>query len=397
MRANTTARLRGAFRVRVFAAALCAMSATASATRIFATADGIGTAGDSMGSAVALSGDTAAVGIPQGVMTPHAAPGVIAIFRNVAGTWQREAFLGPGFPSVFALQQDMLVVGGAHVATFLRDGTTWSQHDSLDTSASSVALSGETLLVSGTPASVYTRDNGAWTPQATLAGDQPDETIFEVAIDGDVAAVAGFVHPSMVTQAYVHFYHRSGAVWLLESTLPAGGGLTTPPIVLAVSDQTVLVGTSQVDAYVRDPNGDWSLQGTLDPLVTYLPDSAAIEGDRAVVGSPGDDIPGVNGAGTAYVFERSGGTWSRTDHLYDPGATFGAGFGSSVALEGDTVVAGSPRRGHGSGTGGLRQRHRSRYVASERRRDARRRQRARERAFRHELGRIRFDARCRRA
>src|SRR5690348_10344506 len=96
MRANGTARLRNKFLMPAFASALCAVSVAASATRIFVPGDGVGTSGDSMGSAVALSGDTAAVGIPQGVMTPHAAPGIIAIFRNVAGTWQREAFLGPG-------------------------------------------------------------------------------------------------------------------------------------------------------------------------------------------------------------------------------------------------------------------------------------------------------------
>jgi hypothetical protein len=60
------------------------------------------------------------------------------------------------------------------------------------------------------------------------------------------------------------------------------------------------------------------------------------------VGVPSDNIPGVSGAGTAYQFERTSGTWSRTDRLYDPGATRDAAFGTSVALVGDTVVAGSP-------------------------------------------------------
>jgi hypothetical protein len=276
-------------------------------------------------------------------MTPHATPGAIAIFRNVAGTWQREAFLGPGFSSGFALQQDMLVVGGAHVATFLRDGSAWSQHDVLDTPGYSVALSGETLLVSGSPAGAYIRSNGVWPPQATLAGDQANESIFEVAVDGDVATIAGLVQEPSVSQAYVHFYHRSGETWTLESTVEAGGGLGVPVVPIAVSGQTGLIGFgNRVDAYVRDQGGNWSLQGALDPLVTYVPGSVAIDGDRAIVGVPSDNIPGVNGAGTAYVFERAGSTWSRTDHIYDSGATYGAAFGTSVALEGDTVVSGSP-------------------------------------------------------
>lgn len=340
MRANTMARLRGVLLMTAFAAVLSAASVAAAANRIFVPPDGIGTSGDWMGMAVALSGDTAAVGIPQGRMTPLAAPGAIAIFRNVGGTWQREAFLGPGLPSVFALQQDMLVVGGSGVTTFLRSGTTWSQHDSLGTPASSVAASGDTLLIANNSAGVYTRNDDAWTPQATLTGDQAGESIFAVALDGDIAAIVGFTHVFTVSEAYVHFYHRSGENWTLESTIDAGGGLGQPTVLIAVSNDTVLVGTSQVDAYVRD-QGNWSLQGTLDPLVSYVPGSVAIDGDRAVVGAPNDNIPGVTAAGTAYVFERSAGTWARTGHLSDPDASYGAAFGSSVALEGDALVAGS--------------------------------------------------------
>ena len=341
MRMNLMTALIGV-RVLAAAAAFLSISSVASASdRIFAPVDGIGTSGDGMGTAVALSGDTAAVGIPQGHLAPLAAPGAIAIFRSVAGEWQREAFLGPGFVSGFALEQDMLVVGGPQVTTFVRSGTTWSKHDVLGIASNSVALSGDTLLVASTPAGVYTRIDDAWSLQATLAGDQPDETLIAVALDGDVAAIVGFTHSFTVSEAYVHFYHRSGETWTLESTIQAGGGLGQPVVPIAVSGDTVLVATSQVDAYVRD-QGSWSLQGTLDPLVTYFPGSVAIDGDRAVVGSPGDEIPGVLAAGSAYVFERSASTWTRTDHFADPDATYGEAFASSIALEGDIVVAGAP-------------------------------------------------------
>lgn len=340
MRANTMAWVRGVLLTTALPAMLSAASVAAASNRVFAPGDGIGTFGDSTGAAVALSGDTAAVGIPQGRLTPLVAPGAIEIFRTVSGAWQHEAFLGPGLPSAFALQDDMLVAGGPQVATFVRTGTTWSRHDVLAVSTSSVALSGDTLLVAGTPAGVYTRDNGAWTPQATLAGDQPGEYIVMVALDGDIAAIVGYVQPTLTIEAYVHFYHRSGETWTLESTLPEGAvfpGFTV--LVIAASGDTVLVGAN---VYVRDDQGNWSLQGTLDPSVPFAPSSIAIDGDRVIAGAPGDDIPGVRAAGTVYIFERSGTTWTRTDHLADPDATFGAGFGSSVALEGDTFVAGSP-------------------------------------------------------
>jgi len=349
MRANAMARLGGTFLVSAVAAAFSVASVTASATRIFVQGDGIGTSGDGMGAAVALSGDTAAIGIPFGVLTPHGTPGAIEIFRDVAGTWQREALLGPGLPSMFALQQDMLVVGGQRVATFVRRGTTWSQHDVLDAANSGVALSADTLLVGTHPVGVYLRANGAWTPQATLAGDHANETFGNLALNGDVAAIVGYVPDLMETEVYVHFYHRSGDVWTLEDTIDLGPALEGPPIVpIAVSGQTAVV---NLDVYVRD-QGNWSLQSTLEPRIPVYPFSIAIDGDRVIVGSPEDDIPGINGAGTAYVFERSGTTWTRTDHLYDPDATQGAAFGASVALEGDTVVAGSPGAITPAGTGG---------------------------------------------
>ena len=49
---------------------------------------------------------------------------------------------------------------------------------------------------------------------------------------------------------------------------------------LAVSDQTVLVGTSQVDAYVRDPNGDWSLQG--EPIIDWVKVATEFRADNTL-------------------------------------------------------------------------------------------------------------------
>jgi hypothetical protein len=341
MRQKRMSDFRGATRVLALAALVSAATAALASERIFVPPDGIGTSGDGMGIAVALSGDTAAVGIPQGRLSPLAAPGAIGIFRDVAGEWQREAFLGPGLASAFALQQDMLVVGGDHVTTFIRNGSTWSQHDVLAVSGGSVALSDDTLLVASTPAGVYTRVNDAWTLQATLPGDQQDETIIDVVVDGDNAAIVGSTHFFTVSIGYVHFYHRSGTSWTLESTITAGGGLGQPVVPIAISGDTVLVATSEVDAYVRG-QGTWAQEGVLDPLVAYSPGSVAIDGDRAIVGSPGDSIPGVPAAGTAYVFERTGGIWSRTEHLADLDAVYGEAFATSIALEGDLVLAGAP-------------------------------------------------------
>ena len=80
--------------------------------------------------------------------------------------------------------------------------------------------------------------------------------------------------------------------------------------------------------------------------------SVAISGDTVVVGAHWEDsnATGVNGnqsdnsaanSGAAYVFIRSGTTWSQQAYLKASNTEAGDGFGHSVAISGDTVVVGA--------------------------------------------------------
>lgn len=79
--------------------------------------------------------------------------------------------------------------------------------------------------------------------------------------------------------------------------------------------------------------------------------AVAVSGDTIVVGAPGDGTT-VNGgsAGSAYVFTRSGGTWTQQAKLVAAGGQRLDFFGRSVDIDGDTVVVGT-RRGNFSPTG----------------------------------------------
>jgi hypothetical protein len=70
--------------------------------------------------------------------------------------------------------------------------------------------------------------------------------------------------------------------------------------------------------------------------------SIAVDGDRAVVGVPGDDLPGKVNAGSARVLERSGGAWTEVAVLAAGDAKANDGFGSSVAISGDLLAVGVP-------------------------------------------------------
>ncbi|WP_165440680.1 endo-1,4-beta-xylanase [Rubripirellula amarantea] len=69
--------------------------------------------------------------------------------------------------------------------------------------------------------------------------------------------------------------------------------------------------------------------------------SVAVSGDFAVVGSFLDDPAGLNSAGSAFVYQRTGNTsWTQVAQLTGDGAPNGTDgqFGYSVAIDGDTVA-----------------------------------------------------------
>jgi hypothetical protein len=68
------------------------------------------------------------------------------------------------------------------------------------------------------------------------------------------------------------------------------------------------------------------------------------QGDSIIVGAPGADVSGVEDAGKLYVFIRIGSVWHLQGKLGAPVPEAGARFGSSLALEGETLVGCSPLR-----------------------------------------------------
>lgn len=74
-----------------------------------------------------------------------------------------------------------------------------------------------------------------------------------------------------------------------------------------------------------------------------------IDGDTAVIGAWADNLPAAADAGSAYVFVRSGGSWSQQAKLTASDFAVGDNFGSSVAVHGDTVIVGATNDDHAGG------------------------------------------------
>jgi hypothetical protein len=69
--------------------------------------------------------------------------------------------------------------------------------------------------------------------------------------------------------------------------------------------------------------------------------SVGLYGDTALVGAPNDDVDATYNQGSAYVFTRSGVTWSEQQRLTASDGAAGDGFGWSVALWENTALVGA--------------------------------------------------------
>jgi FG-GAP repeat len=123
---------------------------------------------------------------------------------------------------------------------------------------------------------------------------------------------------------------------------PAGSQLGTS---VAISGDTIVAGAqyggsmSQGSAYVFVRSGGvWSRQQILESAGYQFGASVAISRETVVAGAP---YGGSVSQGSAYVFVRSGGVWSQQQILESVGYQFGA----SVAISGDTIVVGEPYGG----------------------------------------------------
>jgi FG-GAP repeat len=83
----------------------------------------------------------------------------------------------------------------------------------------------------------------------------------------------------------------------------------------------------------------------------YFGVSVSVSGDTVVVGSYGDDDDGAD-SGSAYVYTRSGLSWTQQAKLKSADAVMGDEFGRAVAIHGDTIVVGAAKDDDGGSASG---------------------------------------------
>ena len=217
-------------------------------------------------------------------------------------------------------------------------------------------------LASGS-AYIYVRDSatGVWTEQQKLIasdGATSDSFGISVSVSGDTAIVGASSdddNGSASGSAYVFVRDSATGAWTEQQKLIAFDGAISDAFghSVSISGDTVIVGaygnndngsfSGSAYVFVRN-SGVWTLQQKLLPSDNaandYFGFSVSIDGETAIAGIFGDDDKGSY-SGSAYVFVRSGITWTEQQKLTASDGTSGDYLGYAVSINGDTAIAGA--------------------------------------------------------
>ena len=233
-----------------------------------------------------------------------------------------------------------------------------------------VELSGDRLIVGawGEPLSTFVgaayiherQLDGSWLQVARMsvvAGVSNDSFGRSVAIDGDLA-IAGVPGRGGATGAVSVWRRGSGGTWFEDQVLVHSDAVPVDQLGLrvALDGETLLAGapvkdfaTGAASVFVRGVGGTWSQQAKLTASNAAVGDlfgiDVALQGDHALIGACST---GAN-EGSAYLFRRTGTTWSQVQEVRRNPVTANDLFGISVALsESGEAAIGASQRGSGN-------------------------------------------------
>jgi hypothetical protein len=311
-----------------------------------------GSAGDFFGASVAISGDYAIIGTPGDDFSPHINQGSASIYHYNGTAWvflqkcadptgQQEDFFGISV----SIDGNFAVVGAnlddigpnsnqGSACIFQKNGSVWAYMQKIndafgateDNYGTSVAISGNNIIV-GEPGDdiTFNADQGAalfyyfngssWVLRIKLTdanGNAGDNFGFSTSISGNNVAIGSPNYDwTQTNQGVVSLYRLNGNAWEFVQRLQAGEP-----------------GESEGFGY-----------------------SIAISGNFLIVGTPNDNVGGINLKGSATIYEKVGIGWAKLQWLHDKMGAQDDMFAFSVAINGDTkqFLAGVFAHGQGSG------------------------------------------------
>ncbi len=286
-----------------------------------------GVSADLFGYSVALRGDSALVGAPGFDGSGTTDLGTVYALRRSNGVWQIEAQLSSRCAST---------VRSSFGRTLSFDGTQ-------------AMIGGICRPADGAPGldlgtAVYTRQtDGTWTGTVANAVARMDAGTW----DGGVPIVGHATQPnsSIAAGSVCAFFPDTNGPWNLASCISSGSsdpirgfgyGVAAHNGLVAVTSHapgypTVLrrrTGTAFVPEAALIPN---------DLASTEAAQSVAVRGEQVLLGAHAHTV-NLTSQGAAYLFQRSGGTWTQRQKLLSDTPLAGAHFGSSVVIADDGAL-----------------------------------------------------------
>ncbi|HSF70633.1 MAG TPA: hypothetical protein VLA47_09625 [Nitrospira sp.] len=295
------------------------------------------------GIALALSGDTLAVGAPDdrtcatGVngnqqLTGCNSSGAVYIFTRTGSVWSQQAYLKPS-------HTDPNVLGGFFGSSVALSGNTLAVGAEREASCTS-GINGDqtnTGCPNAGAAYIFTRSSNVWSQEAYIKApntNAEDNFGYSVAVFSDTVAVGANQESSCASgvngdsgnngcpaTGAVYLFRRAAEGWASDAYLKASNteSLDGFGSALAMSGDTLAVAAMTEGSCTRQINGDQQ------------------NNDCTNHTNPG----AVYFGGAVYVFTRQASGWVQQAYVkpsnMDPGDTFGAG----LALSGDILAVGA--------------------------------------------------------
>lgn len=361
-----------------------------------------GAAGDLLGNTLDTDGGTIVIGAPNDD-DDGASSGSVYVYEPTSGGWTEQAKLtaadataGAQFGTSVALGGNFLVIGapndpqggtGAGAAyVFARSGDGWVEEAKLVASdpasnvqfGTAVAVDGNRVLV-GAPfkqeggvfrgsAYVFVRSGSSWTQEAKLVAATATE-FAQFGVDVDLLGNTALIGapndvPGGIASGSAYVFTRGAGGWTQQARLGPSDAATFAffgfSVALSTGHAAVgAFGDNQAGASAgavytfASTSGVWTQQAKLVPGAgsdfALFGASVSLSDGKLLVGAPN---AGPTSAGEAYVYARSGETWSPPTRLTAGDGGLGDQLGVAVATDGLALVvaaAGDDDRGSDAG------------------------------------------------
>ena len=265
--------------------------------------------------------------------------------------------------------------GAAYILVRSGGSQTWTQHDKIEASDEaagdsfgiSVSISGDYAIVGAYgdgsyagSAYIFIRSGTSWSQQAKLTASDAatnDNFGYRVSISGSYAIVGAYGDDSNKGSAYI--FIRSGTSWSQQQKLLATDGVAPDNFGISVSidDEYAIIGANNDDAatgsaYIFNRSGTtWTQQSHLrasdqaanDYFGVSVDINKGSNGGHAVVGAYQDDDT-ADGSGSAYIYKLSSDltSWRIDKKVVANDPAQGDRYGASVAIDEDYIAVGAP-------------------------------------------------------